>query len=36
MIAARSSTGLPAESQIKGGVVQGIGMAFTEELITDR
>jgi xanthine dehydrogenase molybdenum-binding subunit len=27
---------LPAESQIKGGVVQGIGMAFTEELITDR
>jgi CO/xanthine dehydrogenase Mo-binding subunit len=27
---------LPAESQIKGGVVQGIGMAFSEELITDR
>ena len=27
---------LPAESQIKGGVVQGIGMAFTEEFITDR
>jgi xanthine dehydrogenase molybdenum-binding subunit len=27
---------LPAESQIKGGVVQGIGMAFTEELITDK
>jgi CO/xanthine dehydrogenase Mo-binding subunit len=27
---------LPAESQIMGGVVQGIGMAFTEELITDR
>jgi xanthine dehydrogenase molybdenum-binding subunit len=26
---------LAAESQIKGGVVQGIGMAFTEELITD-
>ncbi len=26
---------IPAESQIKGGVVQGIGMAFTEELITD-
>jgi CO/xanthine dehydrogenase Mo-binding subunit len=27
---------LPAESQIKGGVVQGIGMAFSEELIIDR
>lgn len=27
---------LPAESQIKGGVVQGIGMAFTEELLIDR
>ena len=27
---------LAAESQIKGGIVQGIGMAFTEELITDR
>jgi CO/xanthine dehydrogenase Mo-binding subunit len=27
---------LPAESQIMGGVVQGIGMAFTEELITDK
>jgi xanthine dehydrogenase molybdenum-binding subunit len=27
---------LSAESQIKGGIVQGIGMAFTEELITDR
>lgn len=27
---------LAAESQIMGGVVQGIGMAFTEELITDR
>jgi CO/xanthine dehydrogenase Mo-binding subunit len=27
---------LAAESQIKGGVVQGIGMAFSEELITDR
>ncbi len=27
---------LAAESQIKGGVVQGIGMAFTEELIIDR
>jgi xanthine dehydrogenase molybdenum-binding subunit len=26
---------LPAESQIKGGVVQGIGMAFSEELLTD-
>ena len=27
---------LTAESQIKGGVVQGIGMAFTEELVIDR
>jgi xanthine dehydrogenase molybdenum-binding subunit len=27
---------MPAESQIMGGVVQGIGMAFTEELITDK
>jgi xanthine dehydrogenase molybdenum-binding subunit len=27
---------LAAESQIKGGVVQGIGMAFSEELITDK
>ncbi|MBI4528376.1 MAG: xanthine dehydrogenase family protein molybdopterin-binding subunit [Deltaproteobacteria bacterium] len=27
---------IPAESQIKGGVVQGIGMAFTEELLIDR
>ena len=27
---------LPARSQIKGGVVQGIGMAFSEELIIDR
>ena len=27
---------LPAESQIKGGVVQGIGMAFSEELIIDK
>ncbi|MBI2985255.1 MAG: xanthine dehydrogenase family protein molybdopterin-binding subunit [Deltaproteobacteria bacterium] len=27
---------LPAESQIKGGVVQGIGMALTEELLIDR
>jgi len=27
---------LPAESQIKGGVTQGIGMAFTEELIIDK
>ena len=27
---------LAAESQIMGGIVQGIGMAFTEELITDR
>jgi CO/xanthine dehydrogenase Mo-binding subunit len=27
---------LAAESQIKGGVVQGIGMAFSEELIIDR
>jgi CO/xanthine dehydrogenase Mo-binding subunit len=27
---------LPAESQIMGGVVQGIGMAFSEELITDK
>jgi xanthine dehydrogenase molybdenum-binding subunit len=27
---------LAAESQIKGGVVQGVGMAFTEELTTDR
>jgi CO/xanthine dehydrogenase Mo-binding subunit len=27
---------LAAESQIMGGVVQGIGMAFTEELITDK
>jgi xanthine dehydrogenase molybdenum-binding subunit len=27
---------LPAESQIKGGVVQGIGMAFSEELIVDK
>ncbi len=27
---------LPAESQIKGGVVQGIGMAFSEELLIDR
>lgn len=27
---------LTAESQIKGGVVQGIGMAFTEELLIDR
>jgi xanthine dehydrogenase molybdenum-binding subunit len=26
---------LPAESQIKGGVVQGIGMALTEELLID-
>lgn len=26
---------LPAESQIKGGVVQGIGMAFSEELLID-
>jgi xanthine dehydrogenase molybdenum-binding subunit len=26
---------LPAESQIMGGVVQGIGMAFSEELLTD-
>ena len=27
---------MPAESQIMGGVVQGIGMAFTEELIIDK
>lgn len=27
---------LTAESQVKGGVVQGIGMAFTEELLIDR
>lgn len=27
---------MPAESQIKGGVVQGIGMAFSEELIIDK
>lgn len=27
---------IPAESQIKGGVVQGIGMALTEEFLTDR
>lgn len=27
---------LPAESQIKGGVIQGVGMAFSEELIIDR
>jgi CO/xanthine dehydrogenase Mo-binding subunit len=27
---------LTAESQIKGGVVQGIGMAFSEELIIDK
>jgi xanthine dehydrogenase molybdenum-binding subunit len=27
---------LPAESQIKGGVMQGIGMAFSEELLIDR
>jgi CO/xanthine dehydrogenase Mo-binding subunit len=27
---------LAAESQIKGGVVQGIGMAFTEELLIDK
>jgi CO/xanthine dehydrogenase Mo-binding subunit len=27
---------LAAESQIKGGVVQGLGMAFSEELIIDR
>ena len=27
---------LAAESQIKGGVVQGIGMAFSEELLIDR
>jgi xanthine dehydrogenase molybdenum-binding subunit len=27
---------LPAESQIKGGVMQGIGMALTEELLIDR
>jgi len=27
---------LPAESQIMGGVMQGIGMAFTEELIIDK
>ena len=27
---------LPAESQIKGGVTQGIGMAFSEELIIDK
>jgi len=27
---------LAAESQIKGGVVQGIGMALTEEFLTDR
>jgi xanthine dehydrogenase molybdenum-binding subunit len=27
---------LPAESQVKGGVVQGIGMAFSEELIIDK
>jgi CO/xanthine dehydrogenase Mo-binding subunit len=27
---------LTAESQIKGGVVQGIGMAFSEELLIDR
>jgi xanthine dehydrogenase molybdenum-binding subunit len=26
---------LPAESQIKGGVVQGVGMAFSEELLID-
>jgi xanthine dehydrogenase molybdenum-binding subunit len=26
---------MPAESQIKGGVVQGVGMAFSEELIID-
>ncbi len=27
---------LPAESQVKGGVTQGIGMALTEELIIDK
>jgi xanthine dehydrogenase molybdenum-binding subunit len=27
---------LTAESQIKGGVMQGVGMAFTEELLIDR
>jgi xanthine dehydrogenase molybdenum-binding subunit len=27
---------LPAESQIKGGVTQGIGMAFSEELLIDQ
>ena len=27
---------LPAESQIKGGVIQGVGMAFSEELLIDR
>jgi xanthine dehydrogenase YagR molybdenum-binding subunit len=27
---------MPAESQIMGGVVQGIGMAFSEELIIDK
>jgi CO/xanthine dehydrogenase Mo-binding subunit len=27
---------LPAESQVKGGVTQGIGMALTEELLIDR
>jgi len=27
---------LTAESQVKGGVVQGIGMALTEELLTDK
>ena len=27
---------LTAESQIKGGVMQGIGMAFTEELLIDQ
>jgi xanthine dehydrogenase molybdenum-binding subunit len=27
---------LPAESQVKGGVMQGIGMAFSEELLIDR
>ena len=27
---------LPAESQVKGGVVQGIGIALTEELIIDK
>ena len=27
---------LPAESQIKGGVMQGVGMAFSEELLIDK